>query len=879
MGSLVSTENLKDRTILWLSSILFGLLLTTPILGAPINQEQFSKLTKLHCVSCHGPEKQKGRFRIDTIDLSKLTVTQADRLADAVDLLTSQEMPPKEKSKLSIADRTLITNLLTAKLDNHYTSERSLDSNVVRRLNKKQFIITLGDVLGLEHKFGDDIPDEEISREGFTNNAKVLNLTPIHMEYYMKTVSEALDKAIVSKDANPESAYRVQFQFSSEPNKTKAPKKSKAPKPTVRKADKIVFTSSPATREKDSRFVYGATTALLAPQNYAKENMSSAYRDKARYIAKKDGLILPPVLVVLERGGTARRACNPSLKITLRDVPRTGLFKLTIKASKGDDAKSDPVLNVSMGQLSGGSTAITEPIGQKIIVTSKQGQFKEYELFGYFDDYPFPHIPEIAPKSPNRNLAPVIMIYNDVQTRTLEEVTPALQIQSVTLEGPIYRSWPPVAHQKIFIGSDNKNNEVIYAKEILRSFIARAYRGKANEGTTDRYYAFWKENRNRHESFEQSIKETLYAILCSPSFLYLLEPNEKDVGRALTNTEYVTRLSYFLWNGPPDTTLMELPELTNSTLDQKTINDQVERMINDKKSWRFISSFCDEWLKLSKAQDLPYQGRYSRHIKTSTLVEPHHFFKHLLDNNLSYMNCISSDFAVINKSLAEWYGIEGVEGPHFRPVKLQSGHHRGGLLTQGVISVANSDDHGASHPIRRGVWVVERILGKKLPSPPKVVEDVSGDIEDFAKLPLKKQLELHKTNTSCASCHKKIDNFGIPFENYDGYGEWRTQITVHDSGDKGRYIASVGADADPSVVIDNQKIANMADFEKYLLAERESDLSKAFVKYLCTYALGRTLTYTDRAEIDAIDKAFKESGYKLKDLVKIIVNSKLFRSR
>ena len=835
-----------------------------PLFGAPINQEQFSKLTKLHCVSCHGPDKQKGRFRIDTIDLNKLDVTQAGRLSDAVDLLNDQKMPSGEKSKLSPDSRLQLVELLAKGLNEFYITRRSKGADVIRRLSRQQYIHSLQDVLGINAQIGRDLPHDAISVDGFSNNAKDLTISELHMQYYIQTARLALDHAIAPEGPMPE-AHRFSYDVTQR-ERGKGDKARMFP----------FMVPSVLDSPWDSRFVKGKTyyqPAKFLARHY-RLNLTVAGLAEAgskRHGLSEIGISLPPVFQTYEAAGGKRRAPNPNIKIALREAPRKGLFRVMVRVAKADDAKVNPVLRVTYGTIvdKAGLKVDTRTMGKPVAITAKPGEFQEVEFFGELSNYPTPQKTDTVGMS-------TIMLWNDVYTYDRDQERPALLVDKIIFEGPLYRSWPPETHQRIFIESENKTNESVYAREVIHAFVNRAFRTDVSESTIAHFHGLWRSARDEGISFQESIRETLVAVLCSPRFLYMAEP-EKAVAKASVSTsDWAIRMAYFLWDGPPDDSLRRLAK-SGKLAEDKTLDAQIDRMIKDPRSWRFVESFCKEWLQMSKFYEKPHDGRLTRFIKDSMDKETYHFFADLLRNNRSFLNCLDSDYAMVNSVLANFYGIKGVEGSHFRRVTLEPGHPRGGMLTQGTFMVANAGENAQSHPIRRGVWLTERILGIDLPPPPKTVNDVSEEIEGFLDFPLKKQLKLHQENESCAACHRKIDPYGIPFESFDGNGAWRETVTRVLSYHKGRMRESKGVPVDPSTEIEGKQIADINALKSYLLNERRGQASRAFVEHLCTYALGRSLNFSDRPHVDTIVAEFEKADYRAADLIKIIIGSELFK--
>jgi hypothetical protein len=239
------------------------------------------------------------------------------------------------------------------------------------------------------------------------------------------------------------------------------------------------------------------------------------------------------------------------------------------------------------------------------------------------------------------------------------------------------------------------------------------------------------------------------------------------------------------------------------------------------------------------------------------------------------LNLIDSDFAMLNHALAEHYGVKGPRGSHFERVALQPDDHRGGLLTQASILLTNStgDD---SHPIRRAVWLLDRLLGDPPPPPPPDVPELNSDQPDFAALPLKRQLELHRTRAACNDCHIKIDPWGVPFENFDAVGLWRTEVIK--PGAKKRQVVRTPVDAS-STLPGGHNVVGIDMLQQHLLNHERERFSQSLVTKLMAYGLGRSPEFADRDTISRLSQQFAASEYRLSDLIVAIVLSEAFRMK
>ena len=500
-------------------------------------------------------------------------------------------------------------------------------------------------------------------------------------------------------------------------------------------------------------------------------------------------------------------------------------------------------------------------LSKPIEVKNPMGDSKIFEFTGMLENLPVP----MASNDVSGELANILTfgLWNNHLVKESSLKGPPLLIKSVEFEAPYYPVWPPKSYTEIFFKSRNQNNEEAYANEVIEKFMEKAFRRTLNDGELDRYVAFWKNIRSDFDSFEDGVKEVLIAILCSPNFIYLNQP--RNLNSEELDDEYylASQLSYFLWNSPPDDKLLELASKGKL---YRNLPSQINRMIKSSKIENLIKGFSYEWLRLDRHKNMDVNVQeyedYTRFVKEDMFNETYEFVKHILINDLSIMNFIDSDFAMLNQNLAEFYGLSGVEGNEFRPVKLNKNQNRGGLLSQGSFLTGHSDGT-QPHAIKRAVWLKEKILGDHPPPPPPNVPELDPETPGFEKLTLKEQLFLHRNKVSCMDCHMKIDPYGVIFENYDATG--RYQLTM-----KGKPIDS------KSVLPDGKEVDGIQDMKDYILKFKTEDFTKSIVKNLFSYAIGRDVGFADEKEIKYIVEKVTRDNYSFKTVIQEIIYSPSF---
>jgi hypothetical protein len=243
--------------------------------------------------------------------------------------------------------------------------------------------------------------------------------------------------------------------------------------------------------------------------------------------------------------------------------------------------------------------------------------------------------------------------------------------------------------------------------------------------------------------------------------------------------------------------------------------------------------------------------------------EPIAFFQHVLNEDRSVMDFLHADYALVNQRLAEFYGMDWVFGNRFQKISLPPESRRGGLLTQAGLLAMNSDGKD-SHPLKRGIWLLESILHDPPPPPPPAVPAIDLADPRILKMTLKERMTDHRSDPACFSCHSKIDPWGIAFEEFDATGAWRDEIN--------------GKPVDATSRLYNQsELAGIEGLERYLLENRQDQFAQAMVHKLASYALGRPLSFADRAELERITAKLRQKGDGLRTLIQLLVESDLFR--
>jgi hypothetical protein len=403
----------------------------------------------------------------------------------------------------------------------------------------------------------------------------------------------------------------------------------------------------------------------------------------------------------------------------------------------------------------------------------------------------------------------------------------------------------------------------------LQTFVRRAFRRQVGDQEIEPYLEMLRDLVEQGDDPVDALRATYRAVLCSPRFLYFVEP----VG-PLDDDAIACRLSYLLWNSMPDDELFDLAR-HGKLSDQQTLHDQVERMLSDPKGARFVKDFASQWLDLVDIDftepDRKLYPDFDIVVQNAMLEETCAFLQSLLDSNASVTRLVDADYTFLNSRLARYYGIDGVEGDPLRRVSLTKDSPRGGLLAQGAILKVTANGTNTS-PVLRGIWVSERILGTPIPAPPENVPAVEPDIRGAKTI--REQLQRHLSDTACAGCHYKIDPPGYALENFDAAGRWRTHYTRIEKGRPRR-----GSEIDASFTLPDGR--EFQDFDEFrsLLCDRPEPLARNVAEKLMVYGTGAPITFADRPVVDQLVQQTAEEGYGLRSLLHAVVTSPIFLNK
>jgi hypothetical protein len=410
------------------------------------------------------------------------------------------------------------------------------------------------------------------------------------------------------------------------------------------------------------------------------------------------------------------------------------------------------------------------------------------------------------------------------------------------------------------------------AREVARSLARKAYRRPPSPGEVDVLVDVFDLGRQNKLAYPASLRLMLKAILVSPQFLFITPAANAQPGAdivPLDDYQLASRLSYLIWATMPDDVLMALAD-SGKLSEPPILKAQVRRLLEDPRSRALFDGFGAQWLGLGdlagKTFDTSQFPQMTGELRSAMYDEARLFFESIVRENRSVISLVDDDYTFLNETLAAIYGLEGtVTGPEMRRVRLSDGN-RGGILGMPGILAATSFPNRTS-PVKRGVWVLERVLGDHVPpAPPDVPALEKQDQQAVAELTLRQRTELHRTNPVCANCHQTLDPIGFGLENFDAIGRWR------DREENGGAIDASGE------LPGGQRFSNPKEL-KAIIAGRSDDFARNLVERLLAYALCRRLEGYDEIVVDALMQDLAADGYRMQTLISAIVTSYPFTHR
>lgn len=824
-----------------------------PIANLELFDSAIQPLLAKHCLECHGPSRTEGRLRIDQISPNLLSGLSIEPWREIYNAIANQAMPPEDHSdeKLSDHDRDTIIEWISQELSKASAlSKQQTTHSSFRRMTNYEFKNALEDLLGVSLATSNGLPPEVASEDGFKNNSQLLQMSAMQFETYRQIGLDALQRAIVSGPKPDPVRYQVLMskQIEIPPKRKKNEFFGKDDQDYDRKRFQRVLLD----RQNGQGIPF--QEGSLQPLDHSTASPESNPNDQPK------GPLDPVVLVL---------PASNEVKFNLdRFLPDSGTMRVRIRAGRSNNnPKQFASLRLIFSAHTSNDANFSQVISQRdlpVTATSDNPEFITFDI--QLQDIQRNPFRKLATTFPRRD---EFLSIRNVSNATGKDDPLCILIDQIEITAPFYQQWPPKSHRDIFLDNppepddhrdanpnDANPND---ANQVLERFLTKAWRRPIGPSDLNPYLKLLEQYRTEIPDFHQACIEVFATALASPEFLYITPRNAPG---KLSEHELASRLSFFLWSSVPDELLLRTAQQGRLS-DPGVLSQQVDRMLSDPRAKRFSENFVQQWLGTDGLQSVSHIN--DPMLRESMTQEPIAFFQHAIDENCSALDFIHSDYVVIDETMAKHYGILDVYGPGFRKVSVPSSTKRGGLLTNAVVLAMNSDGKD-SHPLKRGVWILRRILQDPPPPPPPNVPQVDLTDPEIMKMSLKERIEDHRNKPACFSCHAKIDPWGIAFENYDAVGKYRTKINDQP-------VDAV------SLLYNKQELSGMDGLKEYLLLNRQDPLCRAMVDKMMTYALGRPMAFSDRAQIDQLTSHWRKGGDKIRDLIHLVVASELFHSK
>lgn len=757
-----------------------------------------------HCIDCHEGEHADGG-----LDLTKLDGDLSDggtmaRWVRIFDRVRNGEMPPEDAGDLDAAEATKFLEVTSAWISETEGREHAKFGRVrSRRLTRMQLERTLHDLMAIDVPLAKLMPEEQRT-DGFTNIAEGQSMSHFQLESHLTVVDAALDAAF-------ERVLDVDD-------------KNRSRSYTARELAR----ENPRRRCRDPEMIDG------------------------KAVVWNSGLIFYG-------------------RITSTTARDSGWYRVTFSASAMNQPQGHGVwCSVRSGRCTSGAPLLSWIGSFEATTEPTERSFEAW--------IPAGHMLEIRPADATLKQArfqggqvgageggPQNVPGVALHSMRIERIHPGGEVALVKrrlfgdLEIEIDRQ-----RERIRLISDAPSQA---ASNQLRAFAQRAFRRPTSEQDLQPYLRLLRRSIAQGDDPIDALRASYRAILCSPRFLYFVEPAGQ-----LDDFAIASRLSYMLWGSMPDQELWELAR-KGRLRDTKTLGDQVERMLQGSRGRQFVKDLAGQWLDLVDIDftepDRKLHREFDILVQNAMLEETHQFLLAMLQSNASATELVDSDVTFLNSRLARFYDIQGVHGDEIQRVSLPAGSHRGGLMAQGSILKVTANGTNTS-PVLRGVWISERILGTPIPPPPENVPSVEPDIRGAKTI--REQLQMHLSDASCAGCHRKIDPPGYALENFDAAGQWRD--TYPKTSKRGKRLP-----IDSSFTLaDGREFRDFNEFRR-LLCSDPRPIARNFAEKLLVYGTGAQITFADRAVLESIVDQTADHDYGLRSLLHAVVASPTFLSK
>lgn len=823
-----------------------------------------------HCTKCHNSQKKKGGINLS--ELNDFTIENAKLWQEILDNLQRGDMPPEESTQPSISNRKTFVAQVHKELDKVFADSKKRDFRF-SRLTNSQIAWNLRDLLQIDRDFTCDLIEDPVGKHGESLQSE-MELTSGHMEVYLSVLQSAIELAV--------------------------PDLNKPPKPYVLNGndwEKQHYLNrndlAHGNRRKHRRYRgpewLGDDFEVPVPPNhffriYIDDNRPEGQfriRIRMRNEPPKDGgtLAKHEFSVFFDRGFKSPQHTIDNF--TVEAKPGSQEFEIfgNVFDFPGVDpapvSKEDPYGIMAHFHYRFLTVQNSSPLTSP---ADKPATNQNWVIFGdahfiraddrwtdaWGQDFARRNWLKPSHGGSDHRTRGKPAVYKEVMKDTSYAV-----IERIEFDLPW--QWPPASVQPFMKEGKLDDKAITFG---VKSLAERAWRRPLTENENKELDALIRQKLNTSDSKTDTLRDLLMAVLADTRFLFFtdIEKTQK-----MQNHELVSRLAAFLWRSAPDKKLFDLADRAKAITDTE-LSAEVKRMLKDSRAERFIADFTYSWVGLPKLDQIAINPNYYRwwnpKYKDYIRQEPIAFMKTLLQEDLSCLNLLSSEFMVINDVMAKYYGVDLPESGH-RFSRVPASDGRGGILTQAAFLLAHSDGEDA-HAVNRGVWLRGRLLGDAPRDPPPEVpalSDLGETNSDFAALSTKERLSIHRKGI-CLDCHADIDPWGVAMESLDATGKFRDKILrlTPDQKLKKRVLKVID-----EAEVRGSPIKGINDLKNLLLEKHTNDFARGFSSSMLSFALGRPLSYNENKALAHLTSEFEKSDYKMASLIDEIVRLPAFR--
>ena len=800
---------------------------------------QAQPLLQSYCKECHGSSKPKAGISLGASGSETDLLNERDVWYRVLDQVESGAMPPKDETQPTRAERDALAGWIRKELHGTLLArQKSIGRSTIRRLNRNEYANTIFDLVGIRPSVLMNLPaDGRV--DGYDKIASALPLSAVAAEGYIDMAEGVLNSLLQPRP--------------------------KAQPARVLPAKATGGVDDLADLLEDGKKKEAADGASSFKRLWAR----SSEQSKGHILELEDGTMVS-FNTDTTSGPLGKKSSDG--KEGFDGVSVSGMHKLRLSVYAYQSDKP-----LAFGIYAGNTGAYPQIIELVQVLEAPPGKPTVLETEVYFHS---------AKTSDNGGADGFRLIPFGlgvpVPKNTLAKNCkgPGLAVQWVDVEAPNIPTKGDVyfrADFKEVLEGGLRNRDVLVkaAESTIRRVGARLFRRDLTQEEISRMKLGFSDQLDGGLPYESALLEIFVGFLTAPDFLCLVEAPGRLNGFALAS-----RLSYFLWNSTPDEVLLAAAR-SGRLLTPAGLAEETERLLTDPKAERFVADFTDQWLGLRAIDDTSPDAKlypeYAKNdmLKRSSVLETRAFFKRMLAENRPVRDFVAPDWGYINEALAGHYGLPPVTGFKLREIKLPPDSLYGGIWTQPAVLKVTANGTYTS-PVKRGVWMAERLLGTPIPPPPPNITSVEPDIRGAKTL--REQIAMHSEKVSCAACHARFDPYGFALESFDVTGKFRKNYrTLRAEPEKGLPPWTDGLPVDSSGNTPEGRTFGDIRELRALVAGRPEQLARGVTRHLVTYATGAPVTRVDDDALAEIVKGAATEGYGLRSLVHAMVRSEMFQ--